>query len=541
LTIRQRVRRVIVDVMVRDAHGKPVHGLTEGDFSITEDKQPQRVLSFDVYDFDKASIARTPNSPPLPPNVFVNLPTVAERGPLYVMLYDMVNMENEDQITARQQVLKFIKSKPAGTRFAIFVASDMLRLVQGFTEDKDQLYAALDPKSPKPHAPRIFLYARNYGRGDPYTAVDALTHIGQYLDGIPGRKNLIWVSGSFPLAIAPQEGDSAYWQTDVKAEINSLAQAQVAVFPLNVRGVIVNPEGALTGGQPGGGSTASNAINSGSSSLTRDYATQDTLATATGGRAIYSDNDLSSMLADATEDGGNYYTLTYSPPNQGDDGKCHNIAVKLDKTEYQLSYRRYYCRVPVVSAAAEENGGSAGSPTVAVPLQAGDVLQANMRQGAPMVHDLIFSAHLRTEGGAVMATPGQMEQLSEQTAFFQTHRRNKPAKPLAPVRIQKYVVDYRVLDPQLKATATRTGQAPGLEFAVAAFDSEGKTLNGIVNDGVSDTAAQVADNKAGLFRVRQALDVPVNAVWIRVGVRDRLSERMGTIEVSLPLAAEGTH
>jgi len=52
-------------------------------------------------------------------------------------------------MTARQQVLKFIKSKPAGTRFAVFITTDKLYLVQGFTEDKDLLYAALDPNRPK--------------------------------------------------------------------------------------------------------------------------------------------------------------------------------------------------------------------------------------------------------------------------------------------------------------------------------------------------------------------------------------------------------
>ena len=80
MTIHQTVRRVIVDVMVRDADGKPVHGLTASDFSITEDKEPQRALSFDVFDFDKASISRGPNAPPLPPNVFENIPKALERG-----------------------------------------------------------------------------------------------------------------------------------------------------------------------------------------------------------------------------------------------------------------------------------------------------------------------------------------------------------------------------------------------------------------------------------------------------------------------------
>ena len=130
LTIRQTVQRVIVDVMVRDSDGKPVHGLKADDFSIAEDKQPQRVLSFDVYNFDKPSISRAPNSPPLPPHVFENLPATPERGPLYVMLLDLVNTEMADQMMARQQVLKFIRSKPEGTRFAVFVTSDKLRLAK---------------------------------------------------------------------------------------------------------------------------------------------------------------------------------------------------------------------------------------------------------------------------------------------------------------------------------------------------------------------------------------------------------------------------
>jgi VWFA-related protein len=515
LTIRQTVRRVIVDVMVRDANGKPVHGLTASDFSVTEDKEPQRVLSFDVYDFDKASISRAPNDPPLPPNVFENLPKAPERGPLYVMLLDLVNTETTDQMTARQQVLKFIKSKPAGTRFAVFITTDKLYLVQGFTEDKDLLYAALDPNRPKSHVPKVFMLARNYGYGDPYTAVDMLTHIGEYMDGIPGRKNLIWMAGTFPLSISPQEGNSPLGD-NIKAEINALAQAQIAVFPADVSGVDPNP-----------------AV----STFVASRAAEEQIASATGGRAFYNDNGVVDILNTATEDGGNYYTLTYAPPTYVDDGKCHNIAVKLDQGNYQLSYRRNYCRIPLVSTTEEEEKGNPVTATVAVPLRAGDVLQGNIKPGAPMLHDLVFSVHLRTEGGVVTATPTQMVLLEEQSAFYRTHSRNRPLKPLPPVKIQTYTVDYRVLDPQFKVAAEHGGPKATLEFAVAAFDEDGKVLNGIVNDGVPEESTQPAENKAGLYRLHQSLIVPVGAKSIRVGVRDRMNDRIGTLEVPLPLAS----
>src|SRR3984885_662548 len=563
LTIRQTVRRVVVDVMVRDAHGKPVHGLTANDFSIIEDKEQQRILSFDAYDFDKPSISRGPNAPPLPPNMFVNVPQAPEHGPLYVILYDLVNTATEDQMTARGQILKFIRSKPDGTRFALFTTTDKLRMVQGFTEDKELLYSALDPKNPHPRVPKVFLLGVNYGRGDPYTALDMLTHLGQYLDGIPGRKNLIWVAGQFDVAMFPREQDPQDLQEQTREEVNALAQAQVAVFPVDARGVVVNPEGALTGARPNGGASnqdpgSADAASSSSlsnptnnpiligmqqaghgGSLNRNYATEDLVASMTGGRAFYSTNDLTEALNEATEEGGNYYTLTYSPPSGPDDGKCHNITVKTAQPGYELSYRRNYCHTPLISAPPDEVADKS-SPSVPLifPLAAGDVLQGNMRLGAPLGHDLVFSAPVRTEGGPAMATPTQMIQLTEQADLYRTHRRHRPAKPLAPVRIQMYSVDYRVLDPQFKARAARGGSQPTLGFPMAGFDGDGRVLNGVVNDAMPESSSESGENKSGLFRVHQTLVVPVSAVSIRVGVRDRASDRMGTLEVPLPLKPE---
>jgi VWFA-related protein len=563
LVIRKAVRRVIVDVTVRDHAGKPVHGLAAKDFSISEDNHPQQVLSFDAYDFDKPSLSRGRNAPPLPPNMFVNVPRDPERGPLYVMLLDLVNTEMEDQIRGRQQVLKFIRNKPPGTRFAIFATTDKLRLIQGFTDDKDLLDSVLDSSRPKSRLPRAFLLGDNYGRGDPYTSLDMLTHVGQYLDGIPGRKNLIWVAGQFNISLFPREEDPVDLQANIRAEVNALAQAQVAVFPVDVRGVVVNPEGALTGARPNGGASnmsdpgAGNSDPSGLSnptnnpvlagmkteghggSLNRSYSTADAVASMTGGRAFYSDNDVAAALTEATEEGGNYYTVTYAPPGNADDGKCHNIVVKVDQPGYQLSYRRNYCHSPLVSAPPDEIADQTGnSMPLVFPLQAGDVLQGNMRPGAPMLHDLIFSARLRTEGLPALATPQQMAQLVSQADYYRTHRKGKSDKPIKPVQIQQYSIDYRVLDPQFKARAARGANQAALEFAIAAFDADGHVLNGSVNDATPDSSAQSGENKSGLYRVHQELMVPKGAVSIRVGVRDRSSDRMGTLEVPLPLKPE---
>ena len=62
--------------------------------------------------------------------------------------------------------------------------------------------------------------------------------------------------------------------------------------------------------------------------------------------------------------------------------------------------------------------------------------------------------------------------------------------------------------------------------------------NGVVNDGVPDSPGQSGENRKGLYRVHQVLAVPLTAVSIRVGVRDRMSDRFGTLEIPLPLKPE---
>ena len=202
LIIHQNVRRVVVDVVVSDSDGKPVSGLTAADFTVSEDGKPQSIHSFDVHDFDSISesLPKLPDS--LPPNTFINVPSGPERGPLYVLLLDVLDMSVDDQPVAREQVMKFIRSKPVGTRFAIFVLSDGLYLVQGFTEDRNLLADAVNPKNPRAHIPRIFLYADNF---QPYySPTRALTGIARFLANFPGHKNVIWLSASFQTAVMPQ-------------------------------------------------------------------------------------------------------------------------------------------------------------------------------------------------------------------------------------------------------------------------------------------------------------------------------------------------
>jgi len=544
LLFRSIVNRVMLDVVVTDSTGKPVRGLKQQDFSVSEDGGAQRVLSFDVHTLDSASESLPPNLPPLPVNTFLNLPAAPERGPLYVLLLDLVNTETTDQMWARQQLLKFIKDKPEGTRFAVFLLSDGLRLVQGFTADRERLFAAVDPQHPKNHVPKVFLYSRNYGQGNRGLMISVFKDIAQYLNGLPGRKNVMWLAGAFPMSMTPVEGDPYNLSDDLRQTIDALARGQTAVYTMALCG--------LSAENPGCGADPSAAAVAGQGALARPVFNAGVsleVSSATGGKT-YGLNDLKGELAEATEDGADYYTLSYAPTNANYDGKVRNIKVELAERGYQLSYRRYYYADNPYAPVRPRKASEKDEPEPAPPRKPGDSLIANMEFGAPMAHQLVFRAHVQAVGAPVMGTAAQMANLSQQPAYFQVRRKNRPVKPLSPIELQTYAVDYVVVLPP-RAGGNVGGRPLALEFATAAFDADGSMLNGVVENGSRIATAEPrlsraqgsADgsgegNQKGFFRAQQHIDVPKAAVSIRVAVRDMTTDRIGAMEINLPLAPE---
>lgn len=548
--IRTDVRRVIEDVVVTDAHGNAVQGLTRDDFSLKEDGKPQKILSFDMHDGSKPDFV-PPKVPPLPPNTYVDLPQEPERGPLYVILYDMVNMELADQAFSRKPLLDFIASKPQGTRFAIFLNTDKTRLLQGFTQDRERLQAALTSTGPGPRVPRMFLYGNNYGMGDKEASLSLFNQLAQYLQDVPGRKNLLWLSGQFPLNLAPQPGNLISLEEE-KQTIAALARAEIALYPIDIRGVPgygsvggAVPTADPTAGRVGatvpsnpGGKSGNSAVGmyGGVSASMVEYRNQDNIAEQTGGRAYHGNNDIRHMLEQATEQGASFYTLSYSPSNSKDDAKQHNIEVKLVEPSYHLAYRRFYFALPDDQRQPPAKPGSFEA-THPAPKQI-DTLSESIAHGSPPLHDLVFSARVRTEGKARVATAQQMAQIEDEPAYFRTRRRNKTLRPMAPVKLETYVIEYRVIDPKLKTVAAQTSRQPMLEFAAAGYDGDGRMVNGILNDATADAPGGPGAKQAPFFLVEQEVDLPLEAAWLRIAVRDTLTDRTGAIEIPLPLQPE---
>lgn len=574
--IKTTVRRVVLDVVVSDKQGAPVAGLNPRDFTVTEDGVPQHVISFDANGFSPEMDYTPTPLPPQPPGTFINMPTTPEKGPLYILLYDLVNMDNFDQMTteddhtaqgrARSAMMKFIRELPEGSRCAIYVRAESLHLVQGFTSDKTLLYAAIDPKHPKPHVPVIFLMGANYGRGDQASALNTLYTIVSQVDGLPGRKNLIWFASQFPVALHPGGTEQVDLHDETQDTIDLLSRNQIAVYPVDARGVpiqdthallgdsarsdTVAAAGSVSGSAPNGGTGAvgssphatGSAVQGGSSLLT-SYSVMDQFAEDTGGRAFYSDNDLAAQLLSALKVGGVYYTLTYASTNHDYDGKIRRIQVKLDRKGDTLDYRRFYyggdgpkAGLAAVTYTAPVTPGVPGSADSALGVHrvVMDRLSANMQYGAPMAHDILFIVQAHDVGAPVMATTEQMAQLATEPYYFKSRRHKAIPKPVPPVPLQKQVYNFNIPVRQF------TGESSlDLEVAAAAFDSDGKMMNGIVNLAKKDlqTGDPATAKAPPFFRVVQELEVPKGATTLRVAIRDTTNDRTGSLEIHLPLPA----
>jgi VWFA-related protein len=538
-----QVRRVPVDVVVLDKNGNPVHGLNKDDFIVKEDGKVQHVLSFDALNGD-TTVFNPPQLPPLPANTYRDVPQIPERGPLYILYYDMVNTDTGDQMTFHNELLKFVDSAPPGIRMALFVNAKGLHLVQGFTADHALLHDALLRKGPGPHIPNVFLYGNVYGTYDASAALSNLNFIAEYMNGIPGRKNLIWLATNFPIPTGPtvvgsgplgqasapvvsgsvgamggaQVNDLSYLlQETIKHTYANMMRSQLALYPVSLAGV----EAA---DNPHPGDSVS------------DYQRMDDIAASTGGHAYYSNNFPHELIDKAITHGETYYTLSYAPTKAEFDGSARTIEVTLahKNKDYHLTYRRSYYAVSDEDVQTQHKKEPVQARFLAAKTE--DTLYATIEHGAPMVHDLLFSAHLSIAGAPHMATPEQMQTLEDSPAYFRTRRRSASAKPPAPVKLQKYVIDYGVVDPHLKAMAASKEKPAVLEFAAAAYNDDGTLLNSMLNQGMPSGTS--GTRKSDTFHAIQELEVPPGAAFIRLAVRDVLTNRTGTLEVTLPLQAE---
>jgi VWFA-related protein len=224
-TISTTARIVYVQVVVRDGRGHVVHGLKQSDFTLKQDGKPQRIDLFEEY----TTTTRGPAPKAGVQRGFSNLPDDPVDGSLNVVLLDLLDTAVTDQVYAKTKMIEFLKSMPPGKQVALFVLTNQLHMVQGFSADSSVLVKAAegikleDLQRVRPVAQKLSDFdLESYSDSQATIPVvgamlerslqgedlqnskarlnglaDAFEELGRAVNGYAGRKNLFWLAGEF--------------------------------------------------------------------------------------------------------------------------------------------------------------------------------------------------------------------------------------------------------------------------------------------------------------------------------------------------------
>jgi VWFA-related protein len=570
VTLHSGTQLVIVDVVVTDSQQNPVHNLKASDFTLLEKNVPQQIKNFEEHKaLPAAEAAKLQPVPAMPSGVFTNYSPTPLSGTLNVLLLDTLNTPIKDQMYVRDQLRRYLKTAAPGSRVAIFGLTSRLILLQGFTSDPELLKAAINQKNfkaspllddavgggggPEPLSDTLSNFGNTPGMADVianlqqfeaeqqsfqlqlrarYT-LDALNQIARYLTGIPGRKNLIWFSGSFPINILP-DGDLqnpfavvASAEEEFRETTNMLTASQVAVYPIDARGLITSP---VMSASNSGSKYARDPTRFGKDQAKffqqtgDEHSTMLLMAEQTGGRAFINTNDLAQAVAKSIDAGSNYYTLYYSPANTNWNGDFRKIQVKLQQQGLTLAYRRgYYADSP---KAALKKGAIPATTTANAPPPF-DVMHAAMMRGSPDPTQILIKVRV------LPATSAHEDKVALRNIL------NPDRKTKGPYR--RYDIDYAVDAHDVLFTPSPDGVYHScLRFLTYLYDQDGNLVN-LIEDRIQANAN--AAIYAGLLGHgipwHQEISVPVKGnFYLRIGLHDLIGDRVGAVEV--PVSAVKT-
>ena len=407
---------VELTVVVTDEHGRHVTDLKQDDVSIVESGRPRDIAFFHYEGAPPAAIRV--RAQPLPPGIYTNRPEYAPGPPrnITAILIDSLNTRAEDQVKVLAHILAFVSAVPSDTRVAIYRTGERVHVIHDFTDDveslrkrllKDGIEAPRDKQqavavqqmviepwqaeamAATMEASLQLAYQEMAGieeRSNQYMesrriefTMSSLEAVGNHLAGIPGRKNLIWMTSGVPM-ISAQTRDP--WPENYIASLRRVAQKLasqgIAMYPVEASGVrplYLN----VTAGVRGSTRGVDDSATAGDDAIARTAArvearqnargaprqpsqmsttpntprmlgTMDLFADLTGGRALRNTNDLLAGVKAAAEDMRGTYSVGFYAPQESDE-RWHTFGVKIRRPGVKVVHRQGY----LSSAAAKQS------------------------------------------------------------------------------------------------------------------------------------------------------------------------------------------
>jgi VWFA-related protein len=364
---RSNVSVVVVDVVVRDASGAIVRGLTAADFELREDNRPQTIRSFD---FEEVTTAPAPAAPPppllsaaaaaatvvptaSPPAVApVRREDLAGRR-LLVLLFDLSSMQPEDVDRAGRAAVEYVDQQMTGSDLVAVASIDTtLEVLSDFTADRDAVKRALATftavdgvafdtpaaeTAATDEAGAAGAASAEYDLFNNDARLRAIKTLSDALAPIEQKKAILYFSSGMTRSGSDN-------QVELRAATSAAVRANVSLYPVDTRGLqAVVPGGDATRASAFGTNAFSGrAMNRQFDQLMASQETLQTLAADTGGRAFTDSNDFGDAFTQVIRDTSAYYLLGYSTTNDVKDGRYRRISVRVKRPGLKLEHRAGY-------------------------------------------------------------------------------------------------------------------------------------------------------------------------------------------------------
>jgi len=526
---RSQTVLIQVPVVVTDKSGNHLHGLDKEAFTVLENGKPQKISAIEEVTAATAPLA-APSVPVSAAGQFRNLAVDGSQPRnVVVIALDTVNTPFLDQTYGRRELIKYLAHNVnSGQVLALMIiTSHGLKVVQGLNGDPAKLAEALkrvggeipplDTLSPEAQTSAFtgdseqLSQAGAASAGDPVlgalnafvdhgdaieaqfvqqnaieTTMNGFLGIAWALSGVPGRKSLIWATGGFPFAMdSPSTVPGGYLSLLYERTMLALNEAEISVYPVDVRGLVNNSMvGANRGSAPRGLEASRQLTNR----MWLNQAKVDTLndfADMTGGKAFYNTNDLAGSFKRAADDASSYYMLSYY----------------LDTSNSKSGWRKLQVKV-------------AGKDTEVRTRNGFFVTNATMNPLLSRDRDMANALHSPIEGTGVPVTVqwvGLAADGDKKKAVFSAH--------MAPGGLS---FDAGGRD-QLN-----------FDFAALAYDKNGKEAGQTARNYTPVVpAAQLASVKANGMDFRNALELAPGHYTVRFVVRDNVTGKVGSVTAPL--------
>ena len=360
---------VVEIVTVKDKSGQTIDGLTAKDFILTENGVPQTISFCEFQKFadpvpePAPAVSKAPAAPATTAAAPVTRTEIAPEPPgdiryrdrrLLALYFDMTAMPVPDQLRALSAAQKFLRTQVTKADLVAIIefTKGAVRVLEDFTDDRDRLQFALD-KLVAGEGQGLDENALDDAASDTGSAfgqddsefnifntdrqLSALQTAVRMLGQLNEKKALVYFASGLRL-------NGVDNQAQMRATINSAVRANVALYPVDARGLVAEaPLGDASKGSPGGlamySGGAAMAVSMG---LQRSQDTLYALAADTGGKALFDNNDLSMGIVNAQKAYSSYYILGYYTTNTALDGKFRRIQISVKEISAKLDYRQGY-------------------------------------------------------------------------------------------------------------------------------------------------------------------------------------------------------